>query len=746
MESGVSCNAANARPCATCAFCQAPRGAESDVDGESNSTGSWGAALHVRRAFAVQAIVRHLESLETVVVLPTLGKWFKKSQSSASVLSADVSFETFLRAFPGLFTIREGAGRMLTVQLRSRPFARVASAFDANVRDLEQMVTAMVHITAAEGGRCLFGDLGRALRLRRMSYDTFETISSLVALFPFVFTTEGEGRFQHAVLRGDVLACCASIVPSPQHIALRGAPHPLIKPHGDDESDCIAYAAACVATCEKSEVPFTQLAGWLTHHPHDFAKCNGSLSALLTTPLGRRLFRIAGDITTGLRAVLVPWEPRAPELDAKTQKKADEMLPDILAMLEEGGGVCRVRAMVTTLGHKYPAEKGFPLINVAVQYGYAKGRLVVYGEGGFIAALARASDSHDNRTHDAVPDAADVLPAVTTPSRTLTPTSTQKPTATAPPAVDASPARVAPMAIESTTTADASLALAVTTKLARKKVSAATLATSPAQPPPAPRAAQLASSPSTIAASPVDSASLGGYEENARQLLGHLQQLRLESYYDALRDYGVDSLDDLASLTVEDFEELGVKPFHRKKLASAAVSAPQRPPPVVTTFDAFLVSGVDGFIARSAATVDAQCYAELVAATPAFVMGRATFEAALQLPAWPYGDKRVVVLSSDIGARVPAELAASVTACDSIGAAASLLSLEGQKHALVEGLQTVQGFIGANLIATLTVHLAPVMGQGRALDSCACTLRLLNVAPPSGDGGGVVQLRYTVTQ
>ena len=77
----------------------------------------------------------------------------------------------------------------------------------------------------------------------------------------------------------------------------------------------------------------------------------------------------------------------------------------------------------------------------------------------------------------------------------------------------------------------------------------------------------------------------------------------------------------------------------------------------------FVGASVDGFIARRNDDLDflpegggePHGYDEFIASVDAIVMGRKTFEKVLTFAAWPYGDKRVVVLSSR-----PVDLSAAV--------------------------------------------------------------------------------------
>src|SRR5438046_4313540 len=71
------------------------------------------------------------------------------------------------------------------------------------------------------------------------------------------------------------------------------------------------------------------------------------------------------------------------------------------------------------------------------------------------------------------------------------------------------------------------------------------------------------------------------------------------------------------------------------------------------TGSVFIGTSVDGFIARPNGELDflpeggePHGYDEFIASVDAIGIGRKTFETVLAFQAWPYGDKRVVVLSS----------------------------------------------------------------------------------------------------
>jgi dihydrofolate reductase len=130
---------------------------------------------------------------------------------------------------------------------------------------------------------------------------------------------------------------------------------------------------------------------------------------------------------------------------------------------------------------------------------------------------------------------------------------------------------------------------------------------------------------------------------------------------------------------------------------------------------------VDGFIARPDGGLDwlpadggePHGYTELMATVDALVIGRATFETVLGFSEWPYGDKRVIVLSSR-----PLDLAAlRDRPVEQMGGepAEILARLEarGVGHIYVDGGITIQRFLRAGLIQRLIVTRVPVLiGQG----------------------------------
>jgi dihydrofolate reductase len=135
----------------------------------------------------------------------------------------------------------------------------------------------------------------------------------------------------------------------------------------------------------------------------------------------------------------------------------------------------------------------------------------------------------------------------------------------------------------------------------------------------------------------------------------------------------------------------------------------------------FIGASVDGFIARKNGELDflppdggePHGYEEFIASVDTVVIGRKTFETVLTYAEWPYGNRRVVVLSSRplelSGVRrgmvqhmegQPADIAAK-------------LESSGASHVYVDGGVTIQGFLRAGLIQRLVITRVPVLiGEG----------------------------------
>jgi dihydrofolate reductase len=169
----------------------------------------------------------------------------------------------------------------------------------------------------------------------------------------------------------------------------------------------------------------------------------------------------------------------------------------------------------------------------------------------------------------------------------------------------------------------------------------------------------------------------------------------------------------------------------------------------------FVGTSVDGFIARRDGRFDfldeggnePHGYEEFFASIDTIVIGRHTFETVLAFPDWPYGDKRVVVLSSrplDLSAVSGARIEQMRGSPEGIVAK---LAETGAQHVYVDGGVTIQGFLRAGLVDRLTVSRVPVLiGDGIPLfGALPHDVKLRHVATRPYEGG-LVQSEYEVVR
>lgn len=167
----------------------------------------------------------------------------------------------------------------------------------------------------------------------------------------------------------------------------------------------------------------------------------------------------------------------------------------------------------------------------------------------------------------------------------------------------------------------------------------------------------------------------------------------------------------------------------------------------------FIGISVDGFIARPNGELDwlpegdgePHGYDEFFAAVDVIVIGRKTFETVLSFDAWPYGDKRVVVLSSrpvDLSAVKEGVVEQMAGPPDEIVAR---LAASGAHHLYVDGGITIQGFLNAGVIQRLIITRVPVLiGEGIPLfGPLSRDIRLQHVAPRQYQSG-LVQSEYQI--
>jgi len=140
----------------------------------------------------------------------------------------------------------------------------------------------------------------------------------------------------------------------------------------------------------------------------------------------------------------------------------------------------------------------------------------------------------------------------------------------------------------------------------------------------------------------------------------------------------------------------------------------------------FIGTSLDGYIARLTGEYDflpegggePHGYDEFFASVDTLVIGRKTFETVLAFATWPYGNKRVVVLSSK-----PVDFSAVRGGVVEQGVVEQMggppaeivakLAASGAHHLYVDGGITIQHFLRAGLIQRLIITRVPVLiGEG----------------------------------
>jgi dihydrofolate reductase len=172
----------------------------------------------------------------------------------------------------------------------------------------------------------------------------------------------------------------------------------------------------------------------------------------------------------------------------------------------------------------------------------------------------------------------------------------------------------------------------------------------------------------------------------------------------------------------------------------------------------FIATSLDGYIARKDGRIDwlekanatlptgEDCgYQSFFDSVDTLVMGRKTFETVLAFEAWPYGDKRVVVLSTQLK-QVPPHLAKTVSVLSfSPKKILETLSAEGSRHIYLDGGRTIQSFLMDNLVDEITVTSIPVLlGDGISLFGNVRESLPLTHLKTDTYSNGFVQSKYRV--
>lgn len=174
----------------------------------------------------------------------------------------------------------------------------------------------------------------------------------------------------------------------------------------------------------------------------------------------------------------------------------------------------------------------------------------------------------------------------------------------------------------------------------------------------------------------------------------------------------------------------------------------------------FVATSLDGFLARPDGSLDwlddANAavprgadlgYEPFLRTIDVLVIGRNTYDKVLTFGAWPYGDKRVVVLTRRPIAIDPDHADRVSATAEEPAALWARLGAEGARRVYVDGGVTIQRFLAAGLIDNLTITLIPVvLGAGIPLFGPTGRDLALTLFDVTRFDFGFVQLRYRVAR
>jgi dihydrofolate reductase len=172
----------------------------------------------------------------------------------------------------------------------------------------------------------------------------------------------------------------------------------------------------------------------------------------------------------------------------------------------------------------------------------------------------------------------------------------------------------------------------------------------------------------------------------------------------------------------------------------------------------YIATSLDGFIARENGDLDwlpaiedpetggeDYGYNAFMESVDVLVMGRNSYEIVRSFEPWPYGDKRVIVLS-----RTLAELADNLPPTVELRSSSPTelvdeLRETGAQHAYIDGGKTIQSFLDVGLIQELIITRIPVLiGSGIPLFGPLAQDVALQHVETRSYANGLVQSQYRV--
>lgn len=186
---------------------------------------------------------------------------------------------------------------------------------------------------------------------------------------------------------------------------------------------------------------------------------------------------------------------------------------------------------------------------------------------------------------------------------------------------------------------------------------------------------------------------------------------------------------------------------HKGKPASAPDHKKRPVPAARPACAVYIATSLDGYIARADGGLDwlkaveregeDYGYADFAATVDTLLLGRKTYDTVLTFGAWPYGDKRCLVLTHRPAAPRYTERFVSGTPAEVLAA------VPEAKKIYVDGGDVIRQFLQAGLVDELTLSTVPILlGGGIPLFAPGFPERRFQLVRSTSYPSGLVQSHY----
>lgn len=173
----------------------------------------------------------------------------------------------------------------------------------------------------------------------------------------------------------------------------------------------------------------------------------------------------------------------------------------------------------------------------------------------------------------------------------------------------------------------------------------------------------------------------------------------------------------------------------------------------------YIAMSLDGYIAKpdgdinwlmeygSPDEVETYGFTEFLASVDVLIMGRKTFEKVQSFDTWPYGDRRVIVLSSTLKTISGAYRERVELYKGPLSELVNMLVIKKYHRAYIDGGKTIQSFLESDFITDMEITLVPILlGEGVPLFGSLQKEKKWNLVNSTSYKSGLVSLRYILAE